>query len=149
MVYEGDTIRYNIINDKNTFCNINLYCVDNYILGTNKIMKDFEEDGFFDISNWNAYDDEIVFEDAGNGEIDGIKYKWSYGELVNSYSSEFIDYYNERHLTKSIFMFTYKNSIYIACVSVGGDETIHINMETKAEKIVEMIKSMHIFVDYK
>ena len=148
LVYEGDTIRYNIVDDNDTFCSVDLYCVDNYIFGANRIIKDFEEDGFFDISNWNAYDDEIVFEDTGNGEIDGIKYKWSYGELINSYSGEFIDY-NERHLTKSIFMFTYENSIYVASVRIGSDETIHINMGTEAEKIVEMIKSMHIFSDYK
>ncbi len=149
LVYESETIRYNIVDESDAFCSVDLYCVDNYILGTNRIIKDFEEDGFFDISNWNAYDDEIVFEDTGNGEIDEIEYKWSYGELVNSYSGGFIDDYNERHLTKGKFMFTYKNSIYVASVSVSSDETIHINMGTEAEKIVEMIKSMHIFSGYK
>lgn len=149
LVYESETIRYNIVDGNDAFCSVDLYCVDNYILGTNRIIKDFEEDSFFDISNWNAYNDEIVFEDTGNGEIDEIKYKWSYGELVNSYSGGFIDDYNERHLTKGIFMLTYKNSIYVATVRVSGDDTIHINMETEAEKIVEIIKSMHLFSDYK
>ena len=148
LVYEGDTIRYNIVDDNDTFCSVDLYCVDNYILGTNRIIKDFEEDGFFDISNWNAYDDEIVFEDTGNGEIDEIKYKWSYGELIEDYSNDFFGF-NENHITKGIFMFTYKNSIYVVTVYVSSDETIHINMGTEAEKIVEMIKSMHIFSDYK
>ena len=149
LVYESESFRYNIVDYNDAICSVYLYCVDNYILGTNRIIKDFEENGIFDISNWNAYDDEIVFEDAGNGKIDEIEYKWSYGELVNSYSGGFIDVYNERHLTKGKFMFTYKNSIYVASVSVSSDETIHINMETEAEKFVEMIKSMHIFSDYK
>ena len=149
LVYESESFRYNIVDYNDAFCSVDLYCIDNYILGTNRIIKDFEEDGFFDISNWNDYDDEIVFEDTGNGEIDGIKYKWSYGELISRYYGGIIDYYNESYVTKCIFMFTYENSIYVATVSVSSDETIHINMETEAEKFVEMIKSMHIFSDYK
>lgn len=149
LVYESETTRYNIVDESDAFCSVDLYCVDNYILGTNRIIKDFEEDGFFDISNWNDYDDEIVFEDTGNGEIDEIKYKWSYGELISRYYGGIIDYYNESYVTKCIFMLTYENSIYVATVRVSGDETIHVNMETEAEKIVEMIKSMHIFTNYK
>lgn len=148
LVYESESIRYNIVDYNDAFCSVGLYCVDNYILGTKRIVKDFEEDGFFDISNWNAYDDEIVFEDTGNGEIDGIKYKWSYGELIANYSNEWFEF-NESYVSKGKFMFTYNNSIYVATVRVSSDETIHINMETEAEEIVDMIKSMHIFSDYK
>lgn len=148
LVYESDCTYYNVIDDNNPSCSVDLYCADNYILGTNIIIKDFEEDSFFDVSYGNEYDDKIVFEDADNGEIDGIKYKWSYGEFIKDYSNEWFDF-NESYLTKCVVMLTYKNSIYIVSVRVSSDELVSIDMENEIEKIVQVVKSMNIFTDYK
>ena len=141
LVYENDFDNY-IVNcdDGEVRCSVSIYCVDNYILGCNKFVKNFEENRLADISEWN-WNDELVFEDKGSGETDGINYKWAYGEFWDSYT--------EKYFTEFVIMVTYENGIYYVVADCYGDERIYVNMDTESAKIVDMIKSMHIFIDYK
>lgn len=139
LVYSSGSKNY-VINtdDRKTLCQIGLCCADNYVLGINRIVKDFEK-RFDDVAEWN-WNDELVFEDYGSGESDGINYKWAYGE--------FWDDYTERTFTEFIIMMTYENSVYYVTASFHW-EYVSIDMENEIEKIVDIIKSTDIFVDYK
>lgn len=140
LVYESAYNSYIVNTDEDRIlCQVSICCADNYVLGSNRIVKKFEENRFNNISEWN-WNDELVFEDKGSGEIDGINYKWAYGEFWDSYM--------ESNFTEFAIILTYKNSVYYATVSCHWDY-VSINMESEAEKIVDVIKSMHIFNDYK
>ena len=140
LVYSSGSKSY-IINtdDRRTLCQIGLCCADNYVLGINRIVKDFKEKRFDDVAEWNSRD-ELVFEDCGSGEFDGINYQWAYGE--------FWDDYTERTYTEFIIMMTYGDSVYYATASFHWDY-VSIDMENDIEKIVDILKSTDIFVDYK
>ena len=139
LVYSSGSKSY-IINTDNgkTLCQIGLCCADNYVLGINRIVKDFGE-RFDDVAEWN-WNDELVFEDYGSGESDGINYQWAYGE--------FWDDYMESTFTEFIIMMTYENSVYYATVSLNWDY-VSIDMENEIEKIVDVVKSTDIFLNYK
>ena len=138
LVYSSGSNSYIVNTGEDTIlCQVSLCCVDNYILGCNRIVKSFEESRFSNVSEWN-WNDELIFEDNGSGEIDGINYKWAYGEFWDSYT--------ESNFTEFVIMVTYEKSIYYATLSFHWAD-VSINMDTEAEKIVDMIKSMHIFAD--
>ena len=140
LVYSSGSKSYIINTDEDrTLCQVGLCCADNYALGINRIVKNFEENRLSNIAEWN-WNDELVFEDKGSDEIDGINYKWAYGE--------FWDDYTESTFTEFIIMVTYENSVYYATASFHWDY-VSIDMEKEIEKIVDIIKSTDIFVDYK
>lgn len=141
LVYENDFNSYIVNTDEGEVrCSISLYCVDNYILGSKRIVKNFEEGRLADVSKWN-WNDELIFEKKGSGEAYGINYKWAYGEFWDSYT--------EKYFTEFVIMVTYENGIYYVIADCYGDERVYVNMDTESAKIVDMIKSMHIFIDYK
>ena len=139
LLYSSGSKSY-IINtdDEKILCQVDLCCADNYVLGINRVVRNFEK-RFYDVAEWN-WNDELVFEDYGSGESDGINYKWAYGE--------FWDDYTESTFTEFIIMMTYENSVYYATVSFYWDY-VSIDLENEIEKIVDIIKSTDIFVDYK
>lgn len=140
LVYSSGSNSYIVNTDEDrVLCQVSLCCADNYVLGCDRIVDKFKESRLNNVSKWN-YKDDLLFEDNGSGEIDGINYNWAYGEFNDSYT--------ESNFTEFVIMVTYENSIYYATLSFHWAD-VSINMETEAEKIVDMIKSMHIFSDYK
>ncbi|MBR2953739.1 MAG: hypothetical protein IKC45_05060 [Clostridia bacterium] len=138
LIYESDYEYYNVVGRDDIHCSANVYCVDNYILGFNRISKKMNNH-IDNIAERNR-NYELLVENTGSGEIDGIYYKWSYGEFDITYTS--------RYITDLSVMLTFDNSAYVVDVSVAGNERFHIDMENEIEKIVDIIKSTDIFVDY-
>lgn len=140
LVYSSGSNSYIVNTDEDRIlCQVSLCCADNYVLGCDRIVDKFKEGRLNNVSKW-SYNDDLLFEDNGSGEIDGINYNWAYGEFYDSYT--------ESNFTEFVIMVTYENSIYYATLSCHWAD-VSINMETEAEEIVDMIKSMHIFSDYK
>lgn len=141
LIYESEYNFYNVVGRDDISCSSNIYCADNYILGYDRIVEKLEN--HIDTIAERNENDELVFEDKGSGEIDGISYIWSYGEFYITHTD------TERYATDFSVMLTYEKSVYVIDVSVASNEKIHIDMENEIEKIVDIIIATNIFVDYK
>ena len=139
LIYERDYEYYDVVGRDDIHCSANVCCVDNYILGFNRISKKMDNHIDNIVERNGNY--ELLVENTGSGEIDGINYKWSYGEFDITYTA--------RYITDFSVMLTFDNSTYVVDVSVAGNERFYVDMEKEIEKIVDIIKSTDIFVDYK
>lgn len=122
-------------------CFVDVYCVDNYILGADRVKKHLEEGFFTNMAETLTYDCVTRLEESGSGESDGIDYKWSYGQYTA------IE--DKRNYTNFAIILTYNNSVYCAEASFTSDELVYIDMEKESVEIVNIVKSMEIFSKYK
>lgn len=139
MVYESTFDRYTVNTDDRISCYVNTYCVNNYFLGYDKLVRNLEDKYLNNLSENNYRNTTIKTEDAGSGESDGLQYKWTYEESED-------EQYGRYH-TEFAALITYENSACLVVVSLSHDKPISVDVETETEKIVTLIKSMDIFVN--
>ncbi len=136
MIYESEYNGYDIESNESTVCSTDSYCVDNYALGYNKVIDGLENK--LNVSKDVRYDDIILTENEKTGNYNGLEYKCSYAEIRNAN--------HNRYYTRLAILVTSDDSAYLINMRISNDDLIEVNMEQQTQKLIDLIKSMEIFI---
>lgn len=136
MIYESEYNGYDIESNESTVCSTDSYCVDNYALGYNKVIDGLENK--LNVLKDVRYDDIILTENEKTGNYNGLEYKCSYAEIRNAN--------HNRYYTRLAILVTSDDSAYLINMRISNDDLIEVNMEQQTQKLIDLIKSMEIFI---
>lgn len=136
MIYESEYNGYDIESNESTVCSTDSYCVDNYALGYNKVIAGLENK--LNVLKDVRYDDIILTENEKTGNYNGLEYKCSYAEIRNAN--------HNRYYTRLAILVTSDDSAYLINMRISNDDLIEVNMEQQTQKLIDLIKSMEIFI---
>lgn len=136
MIYESEYNGYDIESNESTACSTDSYCVDNYALGYNKVIDGLENK--LNVLKDIRYDDIILTENEKTGNYNGLEYKCSYAEIRNAN--------HNRYYTRLAILVTSDDSAYLINMRISNDDLIEVNMEQQTQKLIDLIKSMEIFI---
>ena len=136
MIYESEYNGYAIESNESTACSTDSYCVDNYALGYNKVIDGLENK--LNVLKDVRYDDIILTENEKTGNYNGMEYKCSYAEIRNAN--------HNRYYTRLAILVTSDDSAYLINMRISNDDLIEVNMEQQTQKLIDLIKSMEIFI---
>lgn len=136
MIYESEYNGYDIESNESTVCSTDSYCVDNYALGYNKVIDGLENK--LNVLKDVRYDDIILTENEKSGNYNGVEYKCSYAEIRNAN--------HNRYYTRLAILVTSDDSAYLINMRISNDDLIEVNIEQQTQKLIDLIKSMEIFI---
>lgn len=136
MIYESEYNGYDIESNESTVCSTDSYCVDNYALGYNKVIDGLENK--LNVLKDVRYDDIILTENEKTGNYNGMEYKCSYAEIRNAN--------HNRYYTRLAILVTSDDSAYLINMRISNDDLIEVNIEQQTQKLIDLIKSMEIFI---
>lgn len=136
MIYESEYNGYDIESNESTVCSTDSYCVDNYALGYNKVIDGLENK--LNVLKDVRYDDIILTENEKTGNYSGVEYKCSYAEIRNAN--------HNRYYTRLAILVTSDDSAYLINMRISNDDLIEVNIEQQTQKLIDLIKSMEIFI---
>ena len=136
MIYESEYNGYDFESNESIVCSTDSYCVDNYALGYNKVIDGLENK--LNVLKDVRYDDIILTENEKSGNYNGVEYKCSYAEIRNAN--------HNRYYTRLAILVTSDDSAYLINMRISNDDLIEVNMEQQTQKLIDLIKSMEIFI---
>ncbi|MBE6804042.1 MAG: hypothetical protein E7528_03980 [Ruminococcaceae bacterium] len=136
MIYESEYNGYDFESNESIVCSTDSYCVDNYALGYNKVIDGLENK--LNVLKDVRYDDIILTENEKTGNYNGMEYKCSYAEIRNAN--------HNRYYTRLAILVTSDDSAYLINMRISNDDLIEVNMEQQTQKLIDLIKSMEIFI---
>ena len=136
MIYESEYNGYDFESNESIVCSTDSYCVDNYALGYNKVIDGLENK--LNVLKDVRYDDIILTENEKSGNYNGVEYKCSYAEIRNAN--------HNRYYTRLAILVTSDDSAYLINMRISNDDLIEVNIEQQTQKLIDLIKSMEIFI---
>ena len=136
MIYESEYNGCDFESNESTVCSTDSYCVDNYALGYNKVIDGLENK--LNVLKDVRYDDIILTENEKTGNYNGMEYKCSYAEIRNAN--------HNRYYTRLAILVTSDDSAYLINMRISNDDLIEVNVEQQTQKLIDLIKSMEIFI---
>lgn len=136
MIYESEYNGYDFESNESIVCSTDSYCVDNYALGYNKVIDGLENK--LNVLKDVRYDDIILTENEKSGNYNGVEYKCSYAEIRNAN--------HNRYYTRLAILVTSDDSAYLINMRISNDDLIEVNVEQQTQKLIDLIKSMEIFI---
>ena len=136
MIFESEYNGYDFESNESIVCSTDSYCVDNYALGYNKVIDGLENK--LNVLKDVRYDDIILTENEKTGNYNGMEYKCSYAEIRNAN--------HNRYYTRLAILVTSDDSAYLINMRISNDDLIEVNMEQQTQKLIDLIKSMEIFI---
>lgn len=136
MIFESEYNGYDFESNESIVCSTDSYCVDNYALGYNKVIDGLENK--LNVLKDVRYDDIILTENEKSGNYNGVEYKCSYAEIRNAN--------HNRYYTRLAILVTSDDSAYLINMRISNDDLIEVNMEQQTQKLIDLIKSMEIFI---
>ena len=136
MIYESEYNGYDFESNESIVCSTDSYCVDNYALGYNKVIDGLENK--LNVLKDVRYDDIILTENEKTGNYNGMEYKCSYAEIRNAN--------HNRYYTRLAILVTSDDSAYLINMRISNDDLIEVNIEQQTQKLIDLIKSMEIFI---
>ncbi len=77
-------------------------------------------------------------ENEKSGNYNGVEYKCSYAEIRNAN--------HNRYYTRLAILVTSDDSAYLINMRISNDDLIEVNIEQQTQKLIDLIKSMEIFI---
>ena len=136
MIFESEYNGYDFESNESIVCSTDSYCVDNYALGYNKVIDGLENK--LNVLKDVRYDDIILTENEKTGNYNGMEYKCSYAEIRNAN--------HNRYYTRLAILVTSDDSAYLINMRISNDDLIEVNIEQQTQKLIDLIKSMEIFI---
>ena len=136
MIFESEYNGYGFESNESIVCSPDSYCVDNYALGYNKVIDGLENK--LNVLKDVRYDDIILTENEKSGNYNGVEYKCSYAEIRNAN--------HNRYYTRLAILVTSDDSAYLINMRISNDDLIEVNIEQQTQKLIDLIKSMEIFI---
>ncbi|MBQ3524055.1 MAG: hypothetical protein IJA43_06360 [Clostridia bacterium] len=136
MIFESEYNGYDFESNESIVCSTDSYCVDNYALGYNKVIDGLENK--LNVLKDVRYDDIILTENEKSGNYNGVEYKCSYAEIRNAN--------HNRYYTRLAILVTSDDSAYLINMRISNDDLIEVNIEQQTQKLIDLIKSMEIFI---
>lgn len=136
MIFESEYNGYDFESNESIVCFTDSYCVDNYALGYNKVIDGLENK--LNVLKDVRYDDIILTENEKTGNYNGMEYKCSYAEIRNAN--------HNRYYTRLAILVTSDDSAYLINMRISNDDLIEVNVEQQTQKLIDLIKSMEIFI---